>query len=109
MVDTQMVVFMFLALFRYGICHIIRVKLCTLKSEIKMLFVFSRGTNNKGVCNMIRTRPSVYSLPFMYLRQPVHIKLMKQVVKTIHRNVEKSLAFPSRWRIIDNKNINFYC
>ncbi len=41
-------------------------KLCTSKNHIENNFEYfkgySRGTNNKGVCNMIRTRPSVHSL-----------------------------------------------
>ena len=39
-----------------------------------------------------------------YLPQPAHIKLVKQVVKATHIIMLKSLAFPSRWRIIDNRN-----
>ncbi len=48
--------------------------------------MFSSGTNNNGVCDMIRTRPSFHSLSFgYYLPQRAHIKLMRQVVKAIHR------------------------
>ena len=61
---------------------------------------------------MIRTRPSFHSLLFGYLPQRANIKLIKPVVKKSRpftENVEKTLlAFPSRWRIIDNTN-NFYC
>ncbi len=48
-------------------------------------FKFSSGTNNKGVCNMIRTRPSFHSLSFGYLPQPAHMKFIRQVVKAIQR------------------------
>ena len=67
--------------------------------------MFSSGTNNKSVCNVIRTRPSFHSLSFGSLHQPAHIKLMGQVVTAIHRKCWKD--FPSRWRIIDNRN-NLY-
>ncbi len=73
--------------------------------------MFSSGTNNKGICNMIRIRPNFHSLSFGHLPQPAHIKLMRQVVRASHHvvieNVEMTLAFTSRWRIINNRN-NLY-
>ncbi len=71
-------------------------------NQKQRLFMSSRGTNNKGVCNVIRTHPSFHSLSFGYLPQPAHI--MKQVTRPFTENVEKSLAFPSRWVIINNRN-----
>ncbi len=68
---------------------------------VQRLSVFSSGTNNKGVYNMICTHPSFHSLSFGYLPQPAHMKFIKQIVKAIH------LALPSRWWTIDNRN-NLY-
>ena len=66
--------------------------------------MFSSGTN--GVCDMIRTRPSFHSLSFWYLPPPAHIKLniWGMLSRPFTENVEKTLAFPSKWRIIDNRN-----
>ncbi len=52
--------------------------------HLEGLSMFSSGTN-KGVCNMIHTRPSFHSLSFGYLPQPAHMKAIRQVVKTIQR------------------------
>ncbi len=70
--------------------------------------MFLSGTNNKGVCNMFRIRPSFHSLSFGYLPQPAHMNFLDKLSKTFGENGENTLVLPSRWRIIDNRNNLYY-
>ena len=69
--------------------------------KLYRLFVFSSGTNNKGDCNMIRTRPSFFktSLSFGYLPQPSHINETSCQGHS-QKNVERT-SFP--FKMADNR------
>ena len=68
----------------------------------------SSGTDNKGVCNVIRTRPNFRSLSFGYLPQPAHIKSMRKVITAIDRKCWNDFRFPFKMAdIIDNRD-NLY-
>ncbi len=65
------------------------------------LSVFSSWTNNKGVCNMIRTRPSFHSLPFGYYLNQHTWNLKDKLSRPFRENGEKTLAFT--FKMADNR------
>ncbi len=60
---------------------------------MQSLFVLSSGTNDKGVCNMIRTSPSFHSL-YLGINLNQHPETYELVVKGHSQKILKSLAFP---------------
>ena len=74
--------------------------------SIEVIRVFKRNQQQKVfVIIMIRTRPCFHSLPYGYLSQPVHIKSYETSCQGHSQKCWKDLkVFPSRWRIIDNRN-----
>ncbi len=72
------------------------------KKGVEVILVSGRADNN-GVCNMIRTHPSFYSLSCIYLNKLIfnHYNLWEKFDMAIHRKCWKDFNF--RLKIVNNR------